>query len=145
MNFKTSVPNFYSIDDLKEEESWHETIKISEDMVEKFMALTCDKAPVHVDSSHALKMGYKRSIVHGFLVGNGFSGILGMFLPGSNTVIHKVLLEMISPVYMDDIIEYKVKVSRIIPAVKSVLLELTAVNQGGQLVSKGSATCVFRS
>ena len=144
IGFKNSDPQFLSIDDLEEGQSWHETIRITDGMVQTFIKLTSDKAPIHVNLKHARKMGYARPVVHGFLVGNGFSGILGMFLPGSNTVIHKISLEMISPVFVNDVITYVVKISRIIPAVKSTLLELTAINQHGQLVNKGAATCVFR-
>ena len=43
-----------------------------------------------------------------------------------------------------DILTYEVCVDRIIGAVKSVQLKLSAVNQEDRLVNKGMAVCVFR-
>ena len=136
--------SFLSIEDLKEGQNWSETIHITNGLVKTFISLTQDQAPVHTDHNHATQMGYKKPVVHGLLVGNGYSKILGMFLPGSNTVIHKIILEMLRPVFINDFLTYKVTVSRIIPAVNSTLLDLSAINQNNQLVNKGSATCVFK-
>ena len=135
---------FLSIEDLKEGQSWQETIHITSNLVETFMSLTQDQAPVHTNQNHAMLMGYEKPVVNGLLVGTGYSKILGMFLPGSNTVIHKIILEMLQPVFINDFLTYKVEVSRIIPAVNSTLLDLSATNQSNQLVNRGSATCVFR-
>ena len=97
---------FLSIEDLKEGQSWQETTHITSNLVETFMSLTQDQAPVHMDQNHAMLMGYEKPIVHGFLVGAGYSKILGMFLPGSNTVIHKIILEMLRPVFINDFLTY---------------------------------------
>ena len=144
MTSKDPKHYFLSIEDLKEGQSWQETIHITSNLVETFMSLTQDQAPVHMDQNHAMLMGYEKPVVHGLLVGTGYSKILGMFLPGSNTVIHKIILEMLRPVFINDFLTYKVTVSRIIPAVHSTLLDLSAINQNNQLVNKGSATCVFK-
>ncbi len=137
-------PNNYTIEDLKVDQKWQEKIKMTEEMVNSFIKLTGDCALSHVDNAHAVKMGFERCILHGFLVSSGYSRILGMFLPGCNTVIHKVQIDMIAPVLVGDIITYEVKIDKISPAVKAVHLKLSAVNQKGVLVNKGSAVCVFR-
>ena len=74
----------------------------------------------------------------------GYSRLLGMFLPGGNTVIHSVEMKMLAPAYVGDTLTYETKVVRIIEPVKSVQLELSAVNQNGVVVNKGTAICVFR-
>ena len=132
-----------SLSDLVEGQSWQEKIEITDKLVQGFISLTKDRALGHVDPEHAAKMGFDRCVVHGFLVSSGYSRILGMFLPGSNTVIHKVQIDMLAPVFVGDVITYKVHVGRIITAVKSVQLKLSAVNQDGEQVNKGMATCVF--
>lgn len=122
MTFNKPEPRFLSIEDLKEGQSWQETVRITSDMVQTFTSLARDYAPVHLDQNHAIKMGYDRPLVHGFLVSSGYSGILGMSLPGSNTVIQKIQLEMLLPVFADDVLTYNVKISRVVPAVHSALL-----------------------
>ena len=144
MTFNKPEPHFLSIKDIKVGQDYQEKIRITDDMVQTFISLTQDYAPVHVNHEHAIKMGFEQPVVHGLLVGNGYSKILGMFLPGSNAVLHKITFEMLHPVFVDDLLTYKVEVSRIIPAVNSTLLDLSATNQNSQLVNRGSATSVFQ-
>jgi acyl dehydratase len=144
MASKSPKPFFLSIQDLEEGQSWQETIHITSYLVETFISSTQDQAAVHMDQNHANLMGYEKPIVHGLLVGNGYSKILGMFLPGSNAILHKIIFEMLQPVFVDDLLTYKVEVSRIVSAVNSTILDLSATNQNGQLVNRGSATSVFQ-
>jgi len=144
-NIKNTNSRSLVFDDLKAGSSWKDSVKITSEMVRSFIDMTKDRALVHVDSDHAKKMGFDRCVVHGFLVGCGYSRILGMFLPGSNTVVHKAQLDMLLPVYVDDVIAYEVCVDKIITAVKAVQLRLSAVNQDGKVVNKGTAMCIFRA
>ena len=144
MTSKKAKPLFLSIRNLKEGQSCQETIHITDDMVKDFILLTQDQAAIHMDSDHANRMGVKKPVVHGLLVGNGYSKIMGMFLPGSNAILHKINFEMLHPVFVEDLLTYKVEVSRIILSVNSIILNLTATNQDGILVNRGSATSVFQ-
>jgi acyl dehydratase len=139
-----SEARLLSMEDLKEGQGWREKRVVTREFIQKFIDLTDDRALIHVDSDHAGAMGFDGCLVHGFLVASGYSRLLGMFLPGSNTVIHKVELDMMLPVYEDDMLEYQVKVERIVPAVRTVLLGLTTTNQHKKLVNRGKATCIFR-
>ena len=144
MSLQEKPYKLVSLKQLKEDHSWEEKVEITKNLMEKFMDLTKDRAPAHVEADYAVKMGYDGCLVHGFLVGCGYSRILGMFLPGGNTVIHQLHLDMIAPVYVGDIITYQVCIDRVIDAVKSVKLKLSAVNQDGMVVNRGTAVCVFR-
>ncbi len=141
----TCADGITRIEDLQAGADWTMTRIIRADDIEAFSRLTSDTAPVHVDPGHARAMGFSGSIAHGFLVAGMYSGILGMRLPGGNTVIHQLQLEMPAPVYPGDELTYTVTVERIFPAIASVKLRLQATNQQGTLVSKGSAVCVFRA
>ena len=143
MNSNSHEPFFLSIQDLEVGQSRQETIHITNDLVKTYVSLSQDQAAVHMDTNHANLMGYEKPIVHGLLIGSGYSKIMGMFLPGSNAILHKINFEMLYPVFVDDLLTYKVEVSRIILSVNSILLNLTATNQNGQLVNRGSATNVF--
>ena len=131
--------------DIEVGQSERETVTITEELLAGFVALSRDTAPAHTDVAHARSMGFDGCVVHGFLVGLGYSRLLGMFLPGGSTVIHSVDLKMLAPVYVGDTLTYEVKVSRVIEPVKSVQLALSATSEAGQVVNKGSAICVFRT
>ena len=126
-------------------QSERETVTITEEHLSRFIELSRDRALAHTDVEHARRMGFDRRVVHGFLVGLAYSRLLGMFLPGSNTVIHSVDMKMLAPVFVGDTLTYEAKVTRVLEPVRSVQLALSAVREGGEVVNKGSAICVFRA
>ena len=111
--------------------------------LERFAALTADRAPIHFDPSFARERGYAGPIVFGFLVVARFSGLLGMRLPGPHSVIHGVKFDLVRPVYLDQRICYRVQVKRLSPATGTVQLALSAEQDDGERVLRGSAQCGF--
>jgi 3-hydroxybutyryl-CoA dehydratase len=120
------------------------SVLIGEDEVQAFAGLTGDDAPVHTDDAHARAMGYDGRIAHGFLVASMYSRILGCELPGPETVIMKLSVDMVKSVYIGDTIQYQVTVSRVSEAARTVVLDLSAENASGQQVSRGTAVCLYR-
>ena len=116
---------------------------ISSDMVDSFVRLTGDTAPVHMDSATARQLGFPRPIVHGLLVTSLYSGLLGMRLPGPKSVIMKLASDMLQPVYVGDRLLVSVTVSRISAAARAVGLDLVA-KRNDVTVNRGSATCLVR-
>ena len=141
MNDLTSVPG---IDAIAEGQEYSENVELDETRVSAFIALTGDTAPIHTDIEHAKRMGFPALVVHGLLVAAHYSRMLGMHLPGGNTVIHHIQLDMVQPVFVGETLTYTVSVSRVIAAVKTVKLNLSARKQDGTVVSRGQATCVFK-
>jgi 3-hydroxybutyryl-CoA dehydratase len=120
------------------------SVQFTEEMVSVFSTLTKDTAPVHFDRGTALNMGFKDRIVHGFLISAFYSELLGCHLPGPDSVIQKINLDLVSPVYVGDILNFRVAVTRITEAVKAVSLSLSATNGDGVVVNRGSAVCILR-
>jgi 3-hydroxybutyryl-CoA dehydratase len=90
-------------------------------------------------------MGFPAPIAHGLLIGAMYSSLLGRDLPGPNSVIMKLALDMVQPVLIGDGIEYSASVSRLTDAMQAVELRLSATNGQGVVVSRGTAVCVLRS
>lgn len=132
------------LEDLAEGQSVREEVTITAELLNAFVDLSADSAPVHLDSDHARAMGFPDRIAHGFLVGLPYSRLLGMRLPGGNTVIQRLQLEMLTHVQVGDKLTHSVTVQRIVPSVRAVVLALFTTNARGEAVSRGSATCVFR-
>jgi acyl dehydratase len=131
-------------EDLAEGQSASDEMTITEELLQAFVSMSGDRAPLHTDRQHAVEMGFPDRLAHGLLVGMPYSRLLGMRLPGANTVIQKLHLDMLAPVRVGDTLRYSVAVQRIVPAVKACVLSLSATNSHGEIVSRGSATCVFR-
>ncbi len=61
-------------------------VMITEDMVKKFSELSGDTNPLHMDHAFASKTPYGQRIAHGMLGASFFSALVGMRLPGLNSV-----------------------------------------------------------
>jgi 3-hydroxybutyryl-CoA dehydratase len=141
----TGAARLLCMADLAEGQAVSESVAFTEDLLAVFVRLTGDTAPVHTDGDHAARLGFPNRLVHGMLVAAPYSRLLGMFLPGGNTVIHQIQLDMVGPVFVDDRIAYTVRVGRLLPSVRTVKLALSAEREDGAVVSRGYATCVFRA
>ena len=119
------------------------TTTIAAKDLEMFGQVAVDHAPIHYNSAFAQSMGYDKPIVYGFLVFSRFSGLLGMVLPGPRTVIHSASFKMAKAVYIDDVLTYAVRVTKIIKSVKTVVLALTVSRFPDEIILKGEAQCGF--
>jgi 3-hydroxybutyryl-CoA dehydratase len=137
-------PAAYGFDDLAVGQSSTQTVTFTEESVKVFTALTGDRAPVHSDAQYARAMGYSDRIVHGMCVASHFSTILGMHLPGPNTVIHSVQLSFVKPVIIGQTVRYTADIARLVASVHVVQLNLRVESDSGELIVRGQAQCGFR-
>lgn len=119
------------------------TKTFSQETVAAFGALIDDYAPIHFDETFAREGGFSGRLVHGFLLGSVFSGMLGQQLPGPLSVINTVTLKMHRPTVIGESLEYQVKVEQFSEAVGAVVLTLSAKNSNGEIMISGKATCSF--
>lgn len=120
------------------------TVIFTEEIVASFAKITGDRAPVHFDQNFAQKLGYREPIVHGFLVSSFFSEMLGCHLPGPDSVIQKFSIDFHAPVYINQTIRFKIRVTQVAEAVSAVSLSLTATNEENQVICQGKAVCILR-
>src|SRR5262249_37756172 len=106
-------PTFRSFADLAEGDRCEELLRLSEDMLDAFIGLSGDRAPVHVDRDHARQMGFSDRIAQGLLVTSRFSRLLGMFLPGPLSVIQSIKFDYLKPVLVGQELAYSVTVKRL--------------------------------
>jgi len=108
-----------------------------------FSDLVSDHAPVHFDADFAGKRGFPGRIVHGFFLSSIFSGMLGEELPGPASVINQTSLKVHSPVAVGQTVRFQVAVTQVTPAVRAVVLKLTASAADGKAILSGTAICSF--
>lgn len=125
-------------------DSYAEEVRIDETAVARFVDVTGDRAGIHVDRAFSSRQGFDGLVVHGFLLSSRFSRILGMELPGENSVIGSIELNFHSPVYQGDTVTYTATVRRMLAPLRSVLLDLAIVKADGTLCVAGKTTCVFK-
>ncbi len=132
------------IEDISVGDSYQEEKLIDEATIQQFIHMTKDTAGIHTNVQFSGERGFEDLVVHGFLLSINFSRILGMELPGENTVIGSLELHFHNPVYVGDSVRYVVTVKRILKPLGTVLLDLLITKNDGTLCVEGKTTCAFK-
>ena len=75
-----------------------------------FATLVGDSNPIHVDEAAARAAGFPACICHGVLVGSLFSNLMGMHLPGPQSVYLQQSFNFLKPVFVGDEVTATVRV-----------------------------------
>ena len=78
------------------------TKTFTDDDVRRFVEITGDVNPLHVDDAFAAQTRFGRRILHGMLTASIFSTMVGMLLPGTGAVYRTQTLAFLRPVYVGD-------------------------------------------
>lgn len=76
--------------------------KISKDENETFAKISGNWNPLHTDPGFAKSKGYKDCPLYGMLLASKFSYLLGMVLPGKDSVCLSQSLNFHKPVFIDE-------------------------------------------
>jgi 3-hydroxybutyryl-CoA dehydratase len=113
---------------------------ISESDIYQFAGITGDFNPLHVDNEFAKNSFFKERIAHGILTAGFISSVIGMKLPGKNTIYLSQNLKFMAPVKIGDTIKAEVTVLEKIDKKKILVLQTKVKNQLGDTVVDGEAT-----
>lgn len=113
---------------------------ISESDIYQFAGITGDFNPLHVDNEFAKTSPFKERIAHGLLSAGFISSVIGMKLPGINSIYLTQNLKFLGPVKIGDTVKAEVKVLEKIDRKKIIRLQTLVKNQHGEIVVDGEAT-----
>ncbi|MFC2074208.1 MaoC family dehydratase [Campylobacterota bacterium] len=132
--------NIYTLSDIKEgmEESFEVTI--TEDMMSKFLQISSDTNPLHIDAEYAKEKGFKDRVVYGLLTSSFYSTLAGVYLPGKYCILQGLDIQFSKPVFIGDTLTISGKVSYINEAYKQIEIKATVKNQESKKVSKATIT-----
>ncbi|MBB6444426.1 MaoC family dehydratase [Bacillus benzoevorans] len=105
----------------------------------QFARLTGDCNPIHLDSEYAKKTFFKDRIAHGILSGSIISTVIGMKLPGPNSIYMSQNFKFLAPVKIGDTIKAKVEVMEKRDDKKIIKLKTQVINQREETVVDGEA------
>lgn len=112
--------------------------KITEDDVRRFVDMTGDDNPLHVDPAYAETTAFKDIVVHGMLGASFISTVIGTKLPGPGALWVSQSMEFLLPVRLGDELEVTCTVTRKHERDRLLELDTRIVNQRDQLVLSGS-------
>lgn len=129
--------NHYSYEELvlglKEEFS----VVVTECMMRRFMEVTGDMNPLHIDEDFARKHHFSNRVVYGMLTASFLSTLGGMYLPGENCLIQAVEVKFVRPVFIGDELLVSGVIEERNESVSRIVLNVTITNQIGEKVLRG--------
>ena len=130
-----------SLRDLNEGQSVVVELSIDDAQLRKFAELSGDFNPLHTDDAFARRKGFQGRVVYGGLLVAKISELIGMRLPGKNSIWASLSLEFLQPLYLDQSVQLEAVVSRASPGTGLVELKLT-LRRDGQKLCKGRAEVI---
>lgn len=113
------------------------TKTITEEDLRKFVEMTGDVNPLHVDRAYAETTAFKDIVVHGMLGASFISTVIGTRLPGKGALWVSQNLEFRLPVRLGDTLAISAKVLRKYERERLLELDTRIHNQNQQLVLTG--------
>lgn len=92
--------------------------------VDEFARLSGDYNPLHTDSEFARRSGFRDRVVHGALLVAMISRVVGMDLPGSQSLLLSLKLDFAAPTFPDEKLEVISRVQSLHENEKVVMLSL---------------------
>lgn len=105
--------------------------------IEAFCKLTGDNHPLHTSREYATAHGFDDIIAHGLLISSFSSTLIGMKLPGKNTIITSQTFMYRNTAYPGDILEIKGEITAKEPRFNTIEVKVKIHNQNKKLVSSG--------
>jgi acyl dehydratase len=110
----------------------------TDDDVRRFVEITGDVNPLHVDEHFAAKTRYGRRVVHGMLTASIFSTMVGMLLPGTGAIYRSQTLTFLRPVFIGETVTAHFVVRAVDRAKHRLDIEAWIENEAGERVIEGT-------
>jgi acyl dehydratase len=109
--------------------------------MQRFAELSGDFNPLHTDDAFARGKGFEGKVVYGALLLAKVSELIGMRLPGKNSVWASLSVDFLKPLYVDQPAELEAVVARTSTGTGLVELGLT-LRRGDKRLLKGRAEVI---
>jgi acyl dehydratase len=126
-----------SIDDFHVGQHVTFTKTFTEDDLRRFIEITGDVNPLHVNDEFAASTPFGRRVLHGMLTASIFSTMVGMLLPGTGAIYRSQTLRFLLPVHVDETVTAHFVVRSIDRAKHRLEIDAWIENEAGQRVIEG--------
>ncbi len=106
--------------------------------VRRFIEITGDTNPLHVDDEFAARTRFGRRIVHGMLAASLFSTMVGTLLPGTGAIYRSQTIRFLLPVHPGDTVTAHFVVRSVDRARHRLEIDAWIENEAGEHVIEGT-------
>jgi len=114
------------------------TKTFTEDDIARFVEITGDVNPLHVDEEFARATQFGRRVLQGMLTASIFSTMVGMLLPGTGAIYRSQTLRFLLPVYLGETVTAHFVVRSIDRAKNRLDIDAWIENAAGEHVIEGA-------
>ena len=129
---------------LEKGQRYEEEFDFSFEQVVEFARLTGDNNPIHLDKKYAEALGFKDTIVHGFLTGSVLSKILGTKFPGEGTIYLSQSMSFRAPVFPGETLVAEMEVIDAAPSGKYTIKTAIYSKESHDTKLAGEAVVLYR-
>jgi acyl dehydratase len=135
-------PEEHGLSDLREGSKRSVSFEVTPEQMRAFAELSGDFNPLHVDDAFARQRGYEGCVVYGALLVAKVSQLIGMRLPGRDSVWASLSFDFKRPLYVGREAEVEGTVVNVHQATGMVELGVV-VRSEGRVLGKGKAEVVL--
>ena len=117
--------------------------KIDESLLTDFAKLSGDFNPLHMDEDYALNTNFEKRVCHGMLLASFFSQLVGMYLPGKNSLYFSQSLNFRNPCFVDDEVTIAGEITEKKSNTKIITIK-TTISRGVTIIIDGTAKVIVR-
>ena len=143
-NLMTDLPFEYSFDELTIGQKATFTKKIDEQLVDDFAKLSGDLNPLHMNEEYAKNTKFGKRVCHGMLLASFLSQLVGMYLPGKNSLYFSQSLNFRNPCFVNDEITIEGEIIEKKHNLKLISLKISIYNQTRKCLLDGLAKIIVR-
>jgi 3-hydroxybutyryl-CoA dehydratase len=114
------------------------TKTFTEEDMQRFIEITGDVNPLHVDEEFARKTKFGRRVLQGMLTASILSTMVGMLLPGTGAIYRSQTLTFLLPVYLGDTVTAHFVVRAIDREKHRLTIDSWIENAAGERVIEGT-------
>ncbi len=140
----TKSPSEHNFDDLFVGQKITFSKKIDESLLNDFAKISGDFNPLHMDNEYASTTKFGKRVCHGMLLASFFSQLVGMDLPGKNSLYFSQSLNFRNPCFIDDEITIEGEIIEKKSNIKLITMKTTIHNQTGNCLIDGIAKVIVR-
>ena len=109
----------------------------TDDDVRRFIEITGDTNPLHVDDEFAAKTRFGARVLHGMLTASILSTMVGMLLPGTGAIYRSQTIKFLRPVHIGETVTAHFVVRSIDRARHRLTIDSWIENEQGERVIEG--------
>lgn len=140
----TNLPFEYSFDELTIGQKATFTKKINEQLVDDFAKLSGDLNPLHMNEEYAKNTKFGKRVCHGMLLVSFLSQLVGMYLPGKNSLYFSQSVNFRNPGFIGDQITIIGEIIEKKSTTKIITIKTSIYNQDEKCLVDGVAKVIVR-